>query len=85
LPERMSMPRRPGAGFERDTDTKHSCRFVGLEQGINSYSPGKIFGRPFAGRLLTTSLDIHWLSPGSELAVSPTTLDHDFKSATPHD
>ena len=51
LTQRVGMPRRASAWLEHDTDNEHACRLGWLEQGINPYSPGEIFGWPFAGGL----------------------------------
>ena len=48
LPERMSVPCRPGAGLERDTRATSARRIGCLKQGINTYSAGKILRRSFA-------------------------------------
>src|SRR5207237_4555403 len=62
LAQRMSVPCCPSAGLERDAGADRACRSIGLEQGINMDSAGKILGRSFAGRLRAISFDVHFLN-----------------------
>src|SRR5882762_11064157 len=63
LPERMLVPRCPGAGLERDTDTQDARRSGCLEQWVNAYHAGKIFVRSFAGGQCTVSFEFHFCIP----------------------
>src|SRR5437016_1551127 len=51
LTQRVRVPCCPSAGLERDTRAERAGWMVCLEQGVNTYSAGKILSRSFAGRL----------------------------------
>src|SRR5436853_7659091 len=51
LTERMRMPRRACTRLERDACATHTRRFGRLEKRVNAHRAGKIFSRPFTGRL----------------------------------
>jgi hypothetical protein len=51
LTERMGMPRRPGAGLERDTRATRARRIGCFEQGIDTHIAGEILGMSFGGGL----------------------------------
>src|SRR5690242_20236550 len=55
----MLMPSGTGTGIERYHRTTNSRRLGRLEQRINAYRSGKIFGRSLAGILRTRSLYLH--------------------------
>src|SRR6266404_1377938 len=64
LPERMDVPCSPSAGLERDADAEHACRLGCLEQGVITYSAGKILVRPLPegcepSLLMSISLLLH--------------------------
>src|SRR5205823_4902118 len=48
LTEWMRMPGGASTRLERDACASHACRIGCLEQRVNAYGAGKIFGRPFA-------------------------------------
>jgi hypothetical protein len=51
LPQRMGMPRRARAGFERDQCAIRTRGIGRIEQGIDPYATGKIFGWSLEGTL----------------------------------
>jgi hypothetical protein len=51
LTERVSVPCCPRAGLEGDAGTDNTRRSGRVEQRVNAHGAGKIFCRPFAGRL----------------------------------
>src|SRR6266550_3849178 len=63
LPKRVGVPCRASAGLEGDTRATGACRIRCFEQGIDTYSAGKILCRPFAGRLRAASSHIHCYTP----------------------
>src|SRR5271166_3927250 len=48
LPQRMCMPRRARAGFERDTHAEPACRLGCLEQRVDADGAGEVLGRSSA-------------------------------------
>src|SRR2546429_880382 len=66
LPEGMLVPCCPSAGLERNTDAQNARRIGCLEQRVNAYIAGEIFGGAFAGRLRATLFDIHFLNSFSD-------------------
>ena len=59
LPQRVGMPRRPGAGFERDAGTGRACRSPRLEQGVDGNRVREPVRRSLTGRLRPDSRDVH--------------------------
>ena len=59
----MSVPRCPGAGFERNACSTRSCRIRRLEEGIDSYISGEILVGPFRRWLRSISLEFHLNPP----------------------
>src|SRR5207244_2257202 len=59
LPKRMSMPRAPSAGLERNTCSTCSCRIRRLKERIDSYVAGEIRVGSFARWLCSISLEFH--------------------------
>src|ERR1700722_10837378 len=57
LAQRVSVPRGPSAGLERDTGRSRACGSVGLEQGIDADRARKPVSRPFARRLRAAAFD----------------------------
>ncbi len=51
LPQRMRVPRGPGAWLERDAGAERARRTGRLKQGIDAHTAGEILRRPFAGGL----------------------------------
>jgi len=63
LSERMRVPGRARAGFERDAGAADARRIGRLEQRVDADGTGEPFGRPLAGWLCAVSLDVHRFSP----------------------
>ena len=63
LSERMRVPGRARAGFERDAGAADARRIGRLEQRVDADRAGEPFGRPLAGWLCAVSLDVHRFSP----------------------
>src|SRR5712691_8817789 len=59
LAERMRMPRRSRARLKRDTGGDHACRLDGLEQRVDPYRAGEVFGGALPRRLRSASFDVH--------------------------
>src|SRR3989441_5425387 len=62
LTARMRMPSCSSARFERHTRSERTLGIGRLEQRVNAYCPGKIFGGSFRRRLRTTSCNLHLVS-----------------------
>src|SRR5438270_79780 len=59
LTEGMGVPCSARPRLERDTGTRDACRIGCLVERIDPHGAGEPIGRPFAGRLRASSLDLH--------------------------
>src|SRR5512146_1912756 len=59
LAQRVAVPVRPRAWFERDSRAGDPGRLGRRIQRVDADRPGKVLSVPFAGRLGTASFDVH--------------------------
>src|SRR2546428_9072596 len=62
LPQRVRVPRRPGAGLEGDTDAERPRRVGCLEQRVDADRAGEVLGGSLSGGLSAAPLDVHTAS-----------------------